>query len=84
MAGPRLERGWVTAPYHGPDLATVHLAVAAHRPTDADWRPAFLDHDTTGARIAKIRAPAQAGPVQVQVWLRVDGVVSHVGPIILG
>lgn len=82
MPAPRLERGWVTVPYRGRDLATVHLATVDHRPADGDWRPGFLDHDDTGARVAKVRIPAGA-PRTVQVWLRVDGAVSHIGPITL-
>lgn len=81
MATPRLDRSWVTVPYRGRDLATVHLAVVERRPVPGDWRPGFLDHDSTGARVAKVRVPGVSG--QVQVWLRVDGAVSHVGSLTL-
>lgn len=82
MATARLEHGWVTVPYRGRDLATVHLATVDRRPDDEDWRPGFLDHDKAGARVAKVRVPAGVSGA-VQVWLRVDGAVSHIGQLTL-
>lgn len=77
MSRIRVADGWVCVPYTGPDLATVHLAVAAGpEPADGEWRPAFLDW-LDGERVAKIRTTPDL-PRRLRVWRRVNGHAERV------
>lgn len=67
--------GWLTVPYTGHDLATVHIAVGDRN----TWQPAYLDW-ADGERVAKIRPPQTPGRT-LSVWLRVGEAVTPAGRI---
>ncbi|MGI5493894.1 hypothetical protein [Microtetraspora malaysiensis] len=70
--------GWVAVPYDGPELGSIHIAVA-QSPAEDNWQPAYLDY-VDGRRVAKIRTPAPTGR-PVGVWLRVGNTVTSSGKV---
>lgn len=70
----QIRDGWVEVPYSGDDLSRVEIGVGS--PTA--WRPAFLDYDDAGQRVAKVRA---AVALPATVLLRVDGAETVIGTL---
>lgn len=69
-----LVNGWIEVPYTGPEAAVVELSIEP-----GAWLPAYLDHDSNGQRVAKVRPSSKLPSATVQVKLRVDGSVFTLG-----
>lgn len=72
----QVSKGWLSVPFVGDEVTPSYIRVGER----GEWRPAYLDWDESGARIAKIRPPENPSGI-VPVWLKNGYEVTESGVV---